>query len=294
LTEQPFDELFLRKLEQLRLQAKPLVLSRVQGERSARRAGRGSDFLDFREYVQGDDLRYADWSVFARLDRLVVRQFHAEQNVAVHLLIDTSESMGFGEPEKLTFALRLAAAIAYIGLCSHDRIALGLFDSTLRSFAPPTQGKRQFVSILKQLTGVVPTGRTDMRTALSAYAERSRSPGLAIVVGDFLEEQDGYREGLLALARRGFDIRVLHILAEEELAPRIQGALRVVDIESGEELEIDADEKSLRNYETRIEAFCTEIQDFCSEHGIAYQRMTTNRTLEDALFGDLRERRFFQ
>jgi uncharacterized protein (DUF58 family) len=294
LSEQPFDELFLRKLEQLRLRAKPLVLSRVQGERSARRAGRGSDFLDFRDYVQGDDLRYADWSVFARLDRLVIRQFHAEQNVAVHLLIDTSQSMGFGEPQKLGFALRLAAAIAYIGLSTHDRIALGLFDSTLRHLAPPTQGKRQFVSIVKQLSRVFPAGQTDMRAALSAYAERSRSPGLAIVIGDFLEEQEGYREGLLALARRGFETRVLHILTEEELTPRIQGAVRLVDIESGQELEIDADEKSLRNYTARIEAFHTGVHDFCSEHAIAYQRITTDRTLEDALFGDLRERRFFQ
>jgi hypothetical protein len=256
LAEQPFDEIFLRRLGQLKLRAGRSLISQPQGERSATRAGPGFDFLDFRQYVQGDDPRYVDWNAFARLDRLVVKQFQAEQGLCVHLLIDTSSSMGLGHPTKLEYALRAAAALGYVGLSGHDRVAMGFFDRTLRRATSPIRGQRQFIPLLKQMTGVMAGGTTDMETALTAYAVQSRSPGLAIIMSDLLDGGNGYQQGILALMKRGFAVRVLHLFAQNELYPRDRGNLRLVNVEDGQWMDITADEKVRRR-----QAYLTRLND---------------------------------
>jgi uncharacterized protein (DUF58 family) len=290
----PFDQAFLRRLEQLKLRAGRSPVGPPRGEHRTYRKGSGLDFFDFRPYVPGDDPRYVDWNMFARLDRLIVKLFQAEENLCLHILIDTSKSMGIGNPSKLDYALRAAAALAYVGLANHERVALGLFDRTPYKVTAPIRGKSQFVPLLKNLTGARAQGSTDFKSALTAYASQSRMSGLAIIISDLFEAGTDYQLGIAALMKRRFEVRVLHVLAQEEVHPTLQGNLRLVDIENEETMEITADKQTLARYAANLERFRRGVQDFCSLHGVAYQSATTATPFDELLFRRLRERRFLQ
>lgn len=290
----PFDQAFLRRLEQLRLHAGRSPVAPPHGERRTYRKGSGLDFFDFRPYVPGDDPRYVDWNMFARLDRLIVKLFQAEENLCLHILVDTSKSMGIGNPSKLDYALRAAGALAYVALANHERVALGLFDRTVHKVISPIRGKGQFVPLLKSLSGARAEGATDFKSALSAYAAQVRTPGLAVIVSDLFEGGSDYQLGIAALMKQRFEVRVLHVLAQEEMQPTLQGDLKLVDIENGETMEIAADRKTLALYADNLDCFCSGVQDFCSAHGVAYQLATTATPFDELLFRRLRERRFLQ
>ena len=119
-----FDETFLRRLEQLELASRRLTAGRMKGERRSVRRGQSVEFADYRNYAAGDDLRQLDWNVYARLEKLFVKLFVEEEDVTVHILVDASRSMDYGEPNKLDAARRAAAALGYLGLASMDRVSV--------------------------------------------------------------------------------------------------------------------------------------------------------------------------
>ena len=134
-----FDSEFLRKLERLELLARKMFRGQLRGEHSTSRRGRGLEFSDFRRYRAGDDLRHIDWNIFSRLERLFLKLYAAEEDMSLHLLLDTSASMGFGDPSKFDSARRLAASLAYIGLNNMDRVAVAAvadFTGAMRSPSP--------------------------------------------------------------------------------------------------------------------------------------------------------------
>jgi uncharacterized protein (DUF58 family) len=193
--------------------------------------------------------------MFARLDRLIVKLFQAEESLCLHLLIDVSGSMEIGSPSKLDYALRAAAALAYIGLARHERVAVGNFDNKLLKVIGPVGGTSQFIPLLKQLAGTSAEGRTDFRSALAAYAEGTRLPGLLILISDLLGDGDAYQAGIAALRRRRFEVRILHVLAQEEIEPDLAGDIRLIDVETGEEKDMLADRHALAAYKANVDRF---------------------------------------
>ena len=232
--------------------------------------------------------------MYARLDRLIVKLFRAEESLDLHLLIDTSKSMAIGNPSKLDYALCAAAALAYVALARHERVSIGLFDGTLHSRIAPTSGKKQFITLLKRLAGTHPEGTTDFKSSLSTYASRNRKPGLAILISDLFEAGENYQLGISALRQRRFEVKVLHVLAQEELAPTVGGPLKLVDIETDQVRQIFADKRAIASYSANLARFCKDIENFCSQHGIAYWQASTATHFEELLFQRLRERRFLQ
>ncbi|RPJ43072.1 MAG: DUF58 domain-containing protein, partial [Chloroflexi bacterium] len=122
MTDRLFDESFLRRLERLALVARHASAGQTQGERRSPKRGQSVEFSDFRPYVAGDDFRRIDWNAYARLERFFIKLFVEEEDLAVHLLVDNSRSMRWGEPDKLGYAVRVAGAIGYIALAGLDRV----------------------------------------------------------------------------------------------------------------------------------------------------------------------------
>src|SRR5271166_3928938 len=118
---------FLARLEQLELVSRKIFLGRIKGERRSKRKGQSVEFADYRNYVVGDDLRFLDWNLYARLDRLFLRLFMEEEDLHFYVLIDNSLSMDFGKPTKLHYARQVAAALAFVGLVNMDRVAIEVF-----------------------------------------------------------------------------------------------------------------------------------------------------------------------
>lgn len=299
-----FDEVALRKLEQLTLLADSVRVGVMKGNRRSRKRGSSIEFADHRDYTQGEDLRRLDWNVFARLERLYVKLTEEEEDLAVHLLVDASQSMnwpmGADDEElpanKLRYALQLAGALGYIGLLSGDLVQVSLLDSGNRRTWGPFRSRQngwqlvQFLEVNYKALINPDDGRrrnTTLDVSLRDYALRARRPGLLILLSDLLSPRD-FRDGLSAIQARGYEIAVLHLLSPDELSPDLTGDLKLIDIETGEAAEVTVDSLLLEEYTARLEAWQAGIRAFCSQRGIHYTAVVTDTAWEGIILQSLR------
>src|SRR6516162_1622242 len=147
---------FLARLEQLELVSRKIFLGRVKGERRSKRKGQSVEFADYRNYVVGDDLRFLDWNLLARLDRLFIRLFLEEEDLHVYLLIDNSLSMDFGSPTKLRYAKQLVASLGFVGLVNQDRVMVEAFNHQLTQSSPALRGRKSLWRLLDFLDKLDP------------------------------------------------------------------------------------------------------------------------------------------
>jgi uncharacterized protein (DUF58 family) len=283
-----FDDAFLHKLEQLELLARKIFRGLLRGERTTSRRGRGLEFSDFRHYWPGDDFRHIDWNIYSRLDQLFLKLHASEEDVTLHLIVDTSASMAFGEPSKFDHARRLAAALAYIALNNLDRVAVSAFADALGASLPPTKSRQHMAQLLAFLAGLPCTGSTRFGTALREFATRTRSPGLVILISDLLGLEQA-QDGIEALRHGGHDVVVIQLLAESEIDPPLDGALQLVDAETGDELEVTVDPELRRLYQHRLDRQLQEIESFCRRRGVEYLRASTAIGFEDVVLKYLRQ-----
>src|SRR5947208_10259217 len=169
-----FSSEFLAQLERLALLSRRTFRGRVRGERRSPRRGHSVEFCDYRAYGVGDDLRYVDWNIYGRLDRLHVKLFVDEEDLCLHLLLDASASMDFGAPTKLEYGARLAGAIGFVGLVSHERVGVGILRERAVEGWPPARGRNQVGALLDFLSDVDAGGPTRLNEALGEYAMRAR------------------------------------------------------------------------------------------------------------------------
>src|SRR5687767_509698 len=185
-SELVFDDEFLRKLERLELLARKMFRGLLRGEHATPRRGRGLEFSDFRHYRPGDDFRHIDWNIYSRLDQLFLKLHASEEDLTLHLIVDASASMGFGEPSKFDHARRLAAALAHIALCNLDRVGVSAFADGLRATLPPIRARHHMARLLAFLRELPCAGETRIGPALRDFATRTRHPGLVILISDLL------------------------------------------------------------------------------------------------------------
>jgi uncharacterized protein (DUF58 family) len=280
---------FLTQLERLSLVSRRVFRGRVRGERRSPRRGHSVEFCDYRGYGAGDDLRYVDWNIYGRLDRLHVKLFVDEEELCLHLLLDASASMEFGAPTKLEYGARLTAALGFIGLLGMERVGVGVLRERVAEGWAPTRGRGHVVSLLDFLGRVTPVGGTRLNDALQNYAQRARDPGLAVVVSDLLDPA-GYETGVRALLERRFDVHLVHVLTPEELDPELAGDLRLVDSETGEIRELSVDGDAIRAYRRRLAEFLERAEAFCRTQEIGYHRVRTDTPVEEFVLSQIRGR----
>src|SRR3954453_15161303 len=150
-TQPLLDAQFLARLEQLELVSRKIFLGLMKGERRSKRKGQSVEFADYRNYVKGDDLRFLDWNLYARLDRLFIRLFMEEEDLHFYVLIDNSLSMDFGTPSKLHYAKQIAAAVGFIGLVNMDRVVIEAFNDKLTQSLPAVRGRRSLWRLMEFL-----------------------------------------------------------------------------------------------------------------------------------------------
>jgi uncharacterized protein (DUF58 family) len=293
MTRRLFDQEFLRRLDELSIVSRRVSIGQSKGERRTLRKGSGVEFTDYRPYTVGDDLRYVDWNIYSRLDKLVLKLYVEEEDLCLHLLVDGSGSMSFGEPPKLDYALRVAAALGYIGLTNLERVALGLFTNGSTQMLRPLRGRGQILPVLDFLSNVEAKGATTLNASLAHYALRSRTPGVAVVLSDLLDP-GGYADGLKALLQRRFEVLLVHLVCEEELDPLLAGDLTLVDAEGGATRQVSVDRRALDQYRGRLQAHFAEAERFCARHGIDYFRTSTAVPFQDLILRHLRRGGFIR
>ena len=294
MAERLFDEAFLRRLERLALVARRATAGQMQGERRSPKRGQSVEFADFRPYVAGDDFRRIDWNAYARLEKFFIKLFVEEEDLTLHLLLDTSRSMDWGQPTKLSYAAHVAGAIGYIALAGLDRVTVSTVGGSQKrlggDYFPPHRGKQQALALFDFLQAAAQPGSLgtpmDPARVLQAYANtrvsQSARPGALVLISDLLH--DGWTEGLRALATRGFEISVIHILSPDEADPDLSGDLKLIDSEDASAVEITADYDLLSRYKQGLESWQAELRRFCTARSILYVPLTTALPLDDLLF----------
>ncbi|QDU59670.1 hypothetical protein Pan216_05020 [Planctomycetes bacterium Pan216] len=270
---------FIRRLERLELVSRRLLAGRLKGERRSKRRGTSHEFADHRPYVMGDDLRFIDWNILVRLDRLFIKLFEEEEDLHVFILIDASGSMDFGEPSKLQFASKVAAALAFIGLTHHDRLSVIPFGDDLGPPMPAARGRQSFLRVREFLSGIEAKGGGDLTASMRTFMSRHQRPGLVVLISDLLDKE-GYDQALRYLLARQMDIQVIHVLSVEEIDPPVTGDLRLVDCEDGDMAEITVTAPLLNRYRAEVGAFREGAKEFCGQRGMGYLAATNQTDFE--------------
>lgn len=284
-----FDEPFLRKLERISILARRATIGQMQGERRSPKRGQSVEFADFRPYSSGDDFRRIDWNAYARLERFFIKLFVEEQDITVHILIDNSRSMDWGEPNKLDYAIRTAGALGYIALSGLDRVtvrSLGNGKTNGAGYFPPHRGKQNAFALFSFLQSINGAGGVDLGQSLRAYSATASYPGPLLLLSDLMDE--GWADGLRALAGRGFEVSVLQILSPDEISPEISGDLKLLDSETRADIEITAEYDLIERYRAGLAAWQAEIHHFCAARGMHYAPIATTMPFEELLFSWLR------
>jgi len=293
MVRQAFDREFLKRLDALSIVSRKVLTGRAKGERRSIRKGAGVEFQDYRPYTTGDDFRYVDWNIYSRLDRLLLKLFVEEEDLCVHLLVDGSASMRFGQPPKLDYALKVAAALGYIGLNNLERVALAHFAGGIARMLRPRRGRGQILPLLDFLSTVQAEGPTNLNGCLADYALRVQVPGVVVVLTDLLDA-GGYADGLKALLRRRYEVFLLHLVSEEELNPPLRGDLTLLDAEGGASREVSVDRQALERYQQRLQSHFAEAERFCAHHRIDYLRTSTAVPFDDLILRHLRRGGFLR
>jgi uncharacterized protein (DUF58 family) len=307
------------RLDRLDLLSRKLLAGKMPGERRSKRRGRSVEFDDFRNYVPGDDLRHIDWNIFARLDRLFVKLFREEEDLALNVIVDSSASMDVGTPNKLIYAHQLAMALAYIGLVNQNRVSVAAFggpgfsgdDGPRRKFhqLAPVRGRTSVQRVagflLENLaacerraggSGIDPD--QVFADAMRAAAVSRAGRGIVVVLSDFLHP-DGSAAGLSYLGAAtiagALDTYCLQILSPSELDPSkdqtrgLAGDLRLTDVETGRGAEVTVTPAAIIRYRENLRRHTAALREECLSRGIAYFMVPTSTPVTDVVFGSLRK-----
>jgi uncharacterized protein (DUF58 family) len=283
-----FDTEFLRKLERLHLIAKRLSWAGARGEHAASRKGFSLEFSDYRRYQQGDDLRYVDWNVYRRHERLLLKVFTAEEEMNIYLLVDTSRSMAEGTPAKIDYAKKVAAALGYIGLKNLDRVGGASFATRLQAPLTLGRGRKQVLNLFSFLTKLSCADETDLRAAIHAFTNLFPHPGFVVIVSDLFDPA-GWRPALEELAAKRYQLLVVHIVDEQELQPKPSGDVALVDVEGGRERKFFLDDDLVRRFQAELASYFKEIEMVCANRQIDYLRTSTQVPFDEFVLQTLRQ-----
>lgn len=279
----------LTRIDNLELIARSVVDGFISGLHRSPRLGMSMDFAGHRAYMPGDDVRRIDWRVYARTDRLYVKQFEADTNANLHLVLDISRSMDFGSGalSKLEYAKFLAASLAYLSLRQRDRIGLITFDNDVVDFIPTSI--RHFERVLHALDRLTPGGVSDYQQPLEKIAEQLRRRSLVVLISDLYDTPERLLKAINQLHYRGNDLIVFHLLDPLELSFNLGDNTSVEDLESGVKLPIAVAELRDR-YRELVRDHQAELERLFGANRIDYIFADISRPLDNVLFQYLSNR----
>ena len=288
------DPRVLASLSNLELVAKAVVEGFVNGLHRSPKFGFSQEFVEYREYSDGDDPRYIDWNVYARTDRTYIKRFLGETNSHLMLLLDTSASMGYGSDEtsKLQYGKYLGASLAYLASRQHDAVGAMLFDDDVIEYRPPTSKAGSLQGIIHTLDKAEATLGTDINKPMARFREHIKKRGLVAVISDFYCDAEELLENIRPLVMHGQDVIMFHLLDKDELSPDIKQSTLYEDMETGLAIEVEPTYMA-KAYRGKIQKHIKTIEE--AANGIRADHILINTTapLDKALHNYLtfREKR---
>lgn len=278
------DPQILAGIANLELTAKTVVEGFLSGLHRSPDYGFSQEFAEYRPYVPGDDLRYVDWNVYARAGRLYLKRFRGETNTRLMLLLDRSASMGFRGRglRKIDYARYLAASLGYLAHQQRDAVGLIAFDDEVRDYVEPSSRHGQWLKVLHAIDRAEPGQRTDYRQPFWHFQQFLRRRGIVLVVSDFFAPARGVVATVAPLRQRGNDVILMHVLDPEEVEPELEGSRVLVDMETGEQMEVHP-AYAAGPYREKMRRHLAELESLAQGAGLSYYRSLTSEPLDEAL-----------
>lgn len=279
LETRAFEPEFIQRLDNLILGTRRARTIRAGQRNVGRIQGGGIEVENFRQYAEGDDLRFLDWNAFARLDHLAIRTFRADRQVELTVMIDASASMAVPErDDKLGLALALGAGLAYIGMSENDPVRLVAFarrrgGRTLET-TPFHRRRESYPGFRPFVTGIRCGGETRLAASVGELLLERRQPGIVVVISDFLVSPGDYEDALAQLLAARHEVKLVHVMGDREAAGTYPppGAYRARDCETGEMREVMLGPREAEACRQRVELHADRLRDFCTRRGISYAR----------------------
>ena len=285
-----FDQHFLARLQQLHLIAKRLAARDTGGARRSRRIGDGLEFADHRSYMPGDDVRFIDWPYYARMERLLLRLFHQRSEADVIILLDVSGSMApGGEMGKFDYALRVAAALAFVAMGGLERVFVQPFEAGLATALRTGRNRGQILEVLDFLADLAPGGRTELGRCGEVLARRLDAPASVVLISDLLDSGDELSDAIVRLKGRGCDVMVLHVYSPLDANPDLVGPVLLQQAETGRSMPVDVTDDVRESYRMRWAEFCEGLSRTAASRGALYVGAPTDVPFEQLVLRTLRE-----
>ena len=281
----------IKRISRMELRARHIVEGFLSGMHRSPYFGQSVEFLQHREYVIGDDLRHVDWKVWARQDRLVVKQFEEDTNLRCTLMVDVSNSMQYGNGplNKYEYACTAAASLAYLILQQQDAVGCVTFDEGIRSRVPIRSKRNHIMSVIEALNNNTPRDKTDMYNVMKGVAENYPRRGMMVLISDLLGDLPGIIKGLKLLRQRGHDVMVLHVMDDDELDFPFSGPTRFDGLEEIDHL--NCNPRSLREgYLEALNTFLDDVRHQCAKAVCDYALIRTSQALDAVLANYLSNR----
>ena len=284
-----FSNAVLNRLERLRISATRRFTNKSRGEHLYGKGGASTEFSDYRDYAPGDDVRFVDWNIFARLNRPYMKIYEQEEELHVTVLVDASASMGF--EGKLDLARRIGAAYAVMGLVGRERVSVYSFNAAGQSppRLPPCTRRANMARLFSHVEGIQSGGDAPVETGVDAFLKHHVGRGIAVLVSDFLTFGD-LRRALNSIFSAGLEVFAVQILAPMEIDPELAGDLRLVDSETANTLDVSNTRELLRIYRDCREAFEARLASLCQQRGGRFVRVSSEDPLDWILFDLMRRR----
>lgn len=281
---------FMARLDQLDLISRKILAGKMKGERRSKRRGQSVEFADYRNYVVGDDLRFIDWNIYARLERLFLKLFLEEEDLALYVLVDMTRSCDYGDPNKALYMKKVAAALGYIGLVNYNRVAISAFANGIVGETGALRGRTKVALMLDFLNKLEPVeGAGSLAEACRRFALSHRQKGVCVILSDFFDK-GGYENGLRYVAGGKYDLFAVHILSPQEIDPPLQGDLKLRDMEDSDLAEVSITQPLLKQYKSNLNAYCLAVKEYITRRGGTYLFASTAVPFDTLVLNYLRER----
>ena len=305
------DPTTISRLRNMDLKARLIVEGYIAGLHRSPYHGFSVEFAEYRQYMQGDNIKTIDWKVYGKTDRTYVKVFEEETNLISHILLDKSGSMGFPSAEetverrredgsrgaigkrsyvnKLTYGSLLAGALAFMMIRQQDAVGLGLFDDRIQTLIPHRSVRKQLFHILQNLDQVTPGAKTSISPTLHEMAERMKRRGLVILISDLMDDPDALLMGLKHFRHRKHEVIVFHVLDPREIDLDYRDEVEFEDMETGRKLRMEP-AFMREGYARDVAAWLEKLERGCKNHNIDYNLLRTDTPFDVALTAYLGKR----
>lgn len=270
---------FLDELDRFQLALKKNSTEIREGEQASSSTGQGMIFKDHKKYVPGDDIRKMDWNVYGRTEELFIKRFEEEKSVTVHVLVDRSSSMDYGNVNKYEFAAKIGLAVAYMVSNTNDRFRFSVFSETVTDISSARRNANM-AEVVETLNQLRKTPESRVERCLTEYGSRINNKSVVVVLSDFLTDIEGIEEGVERL--RDTDLVLVNTLATEEIDPKFNGDALLKDPESESTLRTYLSRKTKDSYKEKLQGHISQVEQIADKNNANFVQLSTEEDVFEA------------